>query len=308
MNSDDLAIFTLVVDAGSYAAAAHLVGCDASTLSRRMASLEKAYGSRLFQRTGRGASLSPEGELLLVYARQVAELMNKAKVSIRNLRDQGPSVIHVMAQPTIAKTLFGTLYHALRARFPHSRIQFSEALADKILFDLRTSKTDIAIMYRPDFPGSQLYEGLLYEKLFLISPPGFELAQDQFTSSALGQIPWILKSSHHGLRVFIEEQCARYECKPNIALQNDSSIALTLELIAQNCGCAIMPLAAAQSMIDQGHVVAHALDALDFERCVALAVGRTDISSSDLWVLNNLIREVVADLVASGGWQGARLM
>ena len=90
MNSDDLAFYSLVVDAGSIANAATLVGCDASTLSRRMTRLEKSYGSRLFLRTGRGVSVSPEGEVLLGYARQVASLMDKARASIHDLRKQGP--------------------------------------------------------------------------------------------------------------------------------------------------------------------------------------------------------------------------
>jgi DNA-binding transcriptional LysR family regulator len=306
MNSDDLSFFSMVVDAGSIASAANLAGCDASTLSRRMSNLEKSYGSRLFLRTGRGVSVSCEGELLLGYARQVATLMDKARASIRDLQQQGPSVIHIVAQPTIAKTMFGTLYHALHERFPHSHIHFSEALADKILFDLRASKADLAIMYRPENPGNQAYEALLYEQLYLICPPGFELRPAQLNSAAFAEIPLILKRSRHGLRVFIEEMCARFDCEPNVVLQNDSSIATTLELIAHHCGCAIMPLAAAQTMIDQGRVIAHAMEGWDFERCVTLAVGRTEISSSDLWVLNGLIREVIADLVHSGSWQGTR--
>jgi len=306
MNSDDLAFFSMVVDAGSIACAATLAGCDASTLSRRMTNLEKAYGTRLFVRTGRGVAVSPEGEVLLGYARQMATLMDRAKASIRDLHQQGPAVIHIVAQPTIAKTMFGTLYHALHNRFPHSRIHFSEALADKILYDLRASKADLAIMYRPESPGSQAYEPLLHEQLYLICPAGFELRPEQLNSAAFAQIPLMLKRSRHGLRVFIEEMCTRFGCEPNVVLQNDSSTATTLELIAQHCGCAIMPLAAAQSMIDQGRVVAHALDGWNFERCVALATGHTEISSSDLWVLNGLIRQVIDELIASGSWQGAR--
>lgn len=306
MNSDDLSFFTTVVDAGSIAAAAALLGCDASTLSRRMSNLEKSYGSRLFLRTGRGVSVSPEGEVLLGYARQVATLMDKARASIRDLQQQGPAVIHIVAQPSLAKTLFGKLYHALQARFPYSRIHFSEALADKILYDLRASKADLAIMYRPENGASQAYEPLLYEQLYLICPPGFELRPGQLDSAAFAEIPLILKHSRHGLRVFIEDMCARFGCEPNVVLQNDSSIGTTLELIAQRCGCAIMPLAAAQAMIDQGRVLAYPLEGWGFERCVTLAVGRTEISSSDLWVLNGLIREVIRELVESGSWQGTR--
>ncbi|WP_321871927.1 LysR family transcriptional regulator [Paraburkholderia tropica] len=306
MNSDDLAFFCLVVDAGSIAGAALSAGCDASTISRRITSLEKSFGTRLFIRSGRGVAVAPEGEVLLSYARQVALLMQAARSSISDLQRQGPPLIHIVAQPTIAKVLFGRLYHAVNTKFPRSQIHFSEALADKILVDLRTSNVDIAVMYRPEYPGSQSYEPLLYEQLYLITPPDFEVRSDQLKSKTFAEIPLILKSTHHGIRVFIQEMCARFGCEPNIVLQNDSSIAITLELIAERCGCAIMPLAAAQPFIADGRVAAHSLEDWNYERCVAIAIGRTDISSSDLWTLNGLIRGVVSELVGSGEWRGTR--
>jgi len=306
MNSDDFAFFRLVVDAGSVAAAAISAGCDASTISRRITGLERAVGARLFVRSGRGLTISPEGEVLLDYAQQVAGLISKAKSSISTLRKQGPSLIHIVAQPTIARTLFGRLYHAIGGKFPNAQVHFSEALADEILMNLRNSNVDIALMYRPEFPGQLSYEPLLYERLYLITPVGYVLPQGPLLSKAFGQIPLILKSTHHGSRVFIEELCARLGCEPRIVLQNDSSIAITVELIAQNCGCAILPLAAAQPFIEAGRVAAHPLDGQEFERCVALTVGRTEISSSDVHVLNGLIRDIVADLTGTKAWPGTR--
>ena len=42
------------------------------------------------------------------------------------------------------------------------------------------------------------------------------------------------------------------------------------------------------------------------ERCIALVLGKTHTATADLWVLNDLIRSVAAQLVQSKAWPGAR--
>lgn len=306
MNSDDLTFFSRVAAAGSIAAAANAVGCDASTISRRITNVEKSFGTRLFVRSGRGLSVSAEGAVLLKYAQQISGLLHEAKSAISSLQGNGPPQIHIVAQPTIAKILFGPLYHAVREAFPRSEIRFSEALSDKIQNDLRSSHADLAVMYRPEFPGNLSYEPLLFEQLYLITPPDFALRPEHLKTAAFAEVPLIAKSSHHGVRVMTEEICARLGCEPRIVLQNDSSIDVTVELIATRCGCGIMPLAAAHTAIREGRVQAHSLADWSFERCVSLVVGRSDISSSDLWILNGTIRRVVERLLATGAWPGAR--
>src|SRR5258706_876171 len=140
MNSDDLKFFSLVVDLGSISAAALDCGCDASTISRRVTQLEQSVGTRLFIRGGRGVTLTPQGHELLNYARQVNSLIDSARVAISNINRQGPARIRIAAQPTIAKVLFGALFHGIRGRYPFSQIHFMQALSAKILPDLQTGQ------------------------------------------------------------------------------------------------------------------------------------------------------------------------
>jgi hypothetical protein len=43
------------------------------------------------------------------------------------------------------------------------------------------------------------------------------------------------------------------------------------------------------------------------ERCIVLVLGKTDIPSTDLWVLNGFVRDIATQLVTAGEWHGARL-
>jgi DNA-binding transcriptional LysR family regulator len=62
---DDLQAFLAVARAGRLTVAAQQMGVDHSTLSRRVAALERALGVMLFERRSVGFTLTPEGEQLL---------------------------------------------------------------------------------------------------------------------------------------------------------------------------------------------------------------------------------------------------
>src|SRR4029078_4730527 len=70
---DDVRIFLAVAEAGSVSGAARQLRLGQPTISRRLAEMEQALGSRLFARGGRGRTLTSAGERLLAPAKNMAE-------------------------------------------------------------------------------------------------------------------------------------------------------------------------------------------------------------------------------------------
>jgi DNA-binding transcriptional LysR family regulator len=70
---NDLLLFARVVESGSFSKAAERVKLPKSTVSRRIAELERQLGERLLQRTTRKLSVTDFGLSVLDHARQVAE-------------------------------------------------------------------------------------------------------------------------------------------------------------------------------------------------------------------------------------------
>ncbi|MBU3641970.1 LysR family transcriptional regulator [Polynucleobacter sp. Fuers-14] len=306
MNSDDLNLFSLVADAGSISSAALAAGCDASTLSRKISQLEAEVGTRLFRRSGRGVALTPQGESLLDHAKQVRVLIEQAVKALSDQECLDPLKIRIAAQPTIAKVLFGDLFHAISKRYPHSQIHFSEGLASGILPSLHAGEVDIALLYRPEYAAGLSYEPLVSEGLCLLTPNDYSIAQQAIEVADLATFPLILPSTHHGLRVMIDSVLTRHGMTPNVALESDSSIAITMQLVHKGCGCTLLPLAAAAEEVALGRLKAYPLADSELQRCVALVVGKTSIQPNALWVLNKLIRDVAHNLIASNEWPGAQ--
>jgi len=76
LNINDLELFILVAEQGSFAKAAESLNTRRALVSRRIAELEKQLGASLFTRTTRAMSLTPSGEL---YLEQVAPLIKQLK-------------------------------------------------------------------------------------------------------------------------------------------------------------------------------------------------------------------------------------
>lgn len=74
LDMDCLRTFVTIVDVGSFVEAARRVGRTASAVSLQIGRLEDQVGAKLFRKVGRRMVPSPEGDRLLITARQVLEL------------------------------------------------------------------------------------------------------------------------------------------------------------------------------------------------------------------------------------------
>jgi DNA-binding transcriptional LysR family regulator len=76
---DLLRSFAAVVDSGGFSRAGERVGRTQSTISLQIKKLEDGLGKPLFERQGRTLLLTPEGEILLTYARQLLHIADEAR-------------------------------------------------------------------------------------------------------------------------------------------------------------------------------------------------------------------------------------
>nr|MBF0685205.1 LysR family transcriptional regulator [Pseudomonas sp.] len=305
MNSDDLAMFAAVVNAGSISRAAFEQGADQSTVSRRIANLETEMGARLLHRSGRGVVPTHRGQELLRYAIKVTETLEEATRAMRQGLDNGPAHLRIGAQPTIARILFGSLAQALKKEYPQTRLRLVEGLAYQLLSALDDKEIDIALLYRPEHPGALAYDPLLYERMWLVMPAGDERPADGWEVSRLGELPLIVPSTHHGIRVLLETTAARHGFHPNIVLECDCSISLTKRLVMEGCGNTILPLAAVKEDVEAGRLHAIPLKNPTIERCVALVLGKTPVEPDGLWQTSQIIKRTATDLARTGRWPDA---
>src|SRR5882724_10121435 len=83
MELTDLRVFLTVAETGSFTRAATVLVLTHPSVSERVAGLERAVGSPLFDRTSRGARLTARGEQLVPYARRCVVIADEALEAVR---------------------------------------------------------------------------------------------------------------------------------------------------------------------------------------------------------------------------------
>ena len=307
MNSDDLETFARVASHGSISRAAIELGTDPSTLSRQMARLEAEAHTRLFHRSGRGVVLTDAGCALLEHARQVRAALEEARRSVQAFAGKGPAQVVIAAQPTIARICFGPVGIALKRRYPGTRLRFVEGLGTHMLEWLSTGEIDIAVLYMPARTGALKVDVLLKEKIRLIVPPAYRHVGESCPVAALAQLPLILPSTPHGLRLLAESLAAKAGVTLNIALECDTSTSVTRRMVEQGCGCTILPLAAVEDEVRQGRLRAVRLEP-DVMRDVAIATAKNRPPVNELWGITQTIRREIEGVVDTGSWPDAALI
>jgi DNA-binding transcriptional LysR family regulator len=138
---NDLRPFLAVADTGSLTAAARKLDLQHSTISRRIAALEHALGTRLFHRTPGGTSLTETGQRLLPLARKadaaLAALALAARGAVPPLRLSLPTGLAPLLAPALA---------SIAAKHPSLSI---ELLATSQSTDLSAGTADIALRLAP---------------------------------------------------------------------------------------------------------------------------------------------------------------
>jgi DNA-binding transcriptional LysR family regulator len=308
MDASAFEYFHAVARTGSILRAAGELGMEPSTLTRHIGRMEREVGVKLFHRSGRGMVLTDAGAVLLQEASKVVDTLQHTRRVAADLAAEGPSQIVIAAQPTIAQVCFGAIAHALRERYPRSRIRVVEGFGHELVGWLQEGQVDVALLYVPAQTPIVDYELLLQEPLHCILPPGHAALRAPLDSSLVLDLPLVLPSTPQGLRALAEGWARRHGKRLTIAMECDGSTSMTRRLVQAGLGCSVLPLAAVDEDVARGLLQAVPLEGMDALRSVALATAQNRPAVTDLWQITRLLREVVADLVRAGQWPGVHRM
>ena len=118
-----LMIFAKVVEAKSFSEAARRLAMPVSTISRRVADLETALGTRLLVRSTRSVRLTEAGSEVIQHARKSAEVSDAVDRLMASRRMDMAGLLRLSAPPSISDTLLSPLVASFRHSFPAIRVK-----------------------------------------------------------------------------------------------------------------------------------------------------------------------------------------
>jgi DNA-binding transcriptional LysR family regulator len=142
--------FLVTAEEGSLSAAARALGMAQPTLGRQVDGLEQELGIVLFERVGRGLTLTPSGLELLDHVRDMGEAAGRVSLTALGQSQALEGTICISASETYAAVLLPSIITKLRKMEPGIQV---EIVVANHASDLRRREADIAIRnFRPTEP------------------------------------------------------------------------------------------------------------------------------------------------------------
>ncbi|MBJ3813495.1 LysR family transcriptional regulator [Shimwellia pseudoproteus] len=114
----DLATFVIIVDQGSFSAAARLTGTTPSALSRCVTRLERTLGSKLLHRSTRKLALSDSGKRVYGHAQDMLEAARQAMDSGSSQQAEPKGLLTLSVPKAVGRFVIHPLMPDFLARYP----------------------------------------------------------------------------------------------------------------------------------------------------------------------------------------------
>ena len=146
MELDGIAIFVKVVQAGSFSAAARLLGVPNTTVSAKVARLEKRLGVTLIQRTTRKLSITPAGQAYFERCVRGLEEIEAAEAEVSLSAAEPRGLLRLTAPGDVAMGMLPPIVGRFLARYPRTRVEL--VVANRVV-DLLAEGVHLAIRAAP---------------------------------------------------------------------------------------------------------------------------------------------------------------
>lgn len=232
----------VLVSAGSYTKAAEKLSLTQPAVSHHIRQLEEEFGVQIFHKNKRELKLTPEGEILVKYARRASAIYNTAKQAIEDSRTK---IKHLTIDitPTASENLIPQALALYCNQNPDTRIIIYTDTIKNIYDKLKSYEIDIAIV-EGNIPDPNYTSVLLdTDYLCLAVSPSHPLAgRGSVRVEELKNERFILRSRGANTRILFENYLTGLQQSIrsfNVIMEIDN-VATIKDLVAQNLGITII--------------------------------------------------------------------
>jgi DNA-binding transcriptional LysR family regulator len=206
MEDHKLKVFCTVAETKSFSKASEIIHLTQPAVSLQIQALEELYETKLFDRSSSTVSLTPAGEILYRYAKEILALYAAAEKNIGELTGLVKGSISVGASTTIGNYLLPNVLADFRRTHPKIKVHLFVGNTKRIVEYLNSGNIDFGIVEGDITRQKLIVEKLIVDELVVIIPPLHPWAKKREVSIYdVVKEPFILREEGSGTRQIIEK-------------------------------------------------------------------------------------------------------
>ncbi len=219
LNYHHLFYFWHVAREGGVTAAAEALGVSQPAVSAQLAKLEESLGQELFDRGGRGLSLTPEGRVVLGYAEEIFQIGGELEEAVRRgLGGRAMRLVVGLSASIPNLVAFHLLEPAFHLDEP-VRVVVREKSTEQLLGDLSTQSLDVVLADMP-IPANANVRAFNHplgsSPVDILAPPLLAHRVREGFPGSLDGVPFLLPTEGYTLRRSLEDWFHREGIRPAV--------------------------------------------------------------------------------------------
>ena len=204
LNLGNLATFRLVVQRGSFSAAADVLGLSQPAVSLQVRQLEQFLQTRLLERTGRGIKATAAGIALLAHSEQIELAVGAAVQSVSEFNREISGSVTLGSGATACIHLLPPLLQKLHHEHPLLTVRVTVGNTLEVVRAIEENRLDLGLCTLPANGRSLAVMPVLEEEFVCIFSDGQDELPWSLTPEILQSLPLIAFESGSGTRDLID--------------------------------------------------------------------------------------------------------
>ncbi|OFE18405.1 LysR family transcriptional regulator [Humibacillus sp. DSM 29435] len=261
-----LALLVAVDELGSLGAAARQVGVAQPNASRTVKGLERDLGVPLLRRGARGSTLTPQGTVVVHWARRVVADADRLLDAADSLREARQVELTVVASMTVAEHLVPAWLGELRARHDGIRIHLHVQNSTQTFERVADGTCDVGFVESPSVPRGLFSTTVAHDRLVVVVTADHPWARRRrpLTASELAATSLVEREPGSGTRTTLDDALSGHD-RAQPLLELSSGAAIRASVLA-GVGPAVISTLAVADQLAVGSLRAVPVDGLSLGR------------------------------------------
>ena len=199
----------MVIDAGSFSAAAKALEVSQPAVTMQLQALEADLGVTLLDRRYRRVDLTEAGRVLEPYARRTIEELDVAREVLAALSGEVAGDLDIVASTTPGAYVIPRVLGSFLAQYPHVHVTVTEADTAGVIAAVENVSADLGVCGAILKGARVTFESLATDEIVAICPPDSPLASlASVPLTQLADANWVVREPGSGTRSVVEAALA----------------------------------------------------------------------------------------------------